>query len=159
MMSEPVITVSVDPADLAQASALSQVARTLDAPEIIEAGVPLLVGVGGQGFLLKFGREEEYEADSLGMRYMTKAGYNPIGQKRVMQVLVDASQGSRQPEFLSTHPYPESRVKRVESIIEKEYPFTVDNPRYELGQDAYERRMLEPLRRLPPPKQQSKPAA
>lgn len=126
---------------------------------LIEAGVPLLVGVGGQGFLLKFGREEEYEADSLGMRYMTKAGYNPIGQKRVMQVLVDASQGSRQPEFLSTHPYPESRVKRVESIIEKEYPFTVDNPRYELGQDAYERRMLEPLRRLPPPKQQSKPAA
>jgi hypothetical protein len=36
MMSEPAITVSVAPADLAQASALSQVARTLDAPEIIE---------------------------------------------------------------------------------------------------------------------------
>ena len=36
MMSEPAITVSVAPADLAQASALSHVARTLDAPEIIE---------------------------------------------------------------------------------------------------------------------------
>lgn len=36
MMSEPAIAVSVAPADLAQASALSQVARTLDAPEIIE---------------------------------------------------------------------------------------------------------------------------
>jgi len=36
MMSEPAIMVSVAPADLAQASALSQVARTLDAPEIIE---------------------------------------------------------------------------------------------------------------------------
>jgi len=36
MMSESAITVSVAPADLAQASALSQVARTLDAPEIIE---------------------------------------------------------------------------------------------------------------------------
>lgn len=36
MMSEPTLAVSVGPADLAQASALSQVARTLDAPEIIE---------------------------------------------------------------------------------------------------------------------------
>jgi hypothetical protein len=36
MMSEPAITVSVAPADLAQASALSQVSRTLDAPEIIK---------------------------------------------------------------------------------------------------------------------------
>ncbi|WP_198033215.1 hypothetical protein [Methylosinus sp. PW1] len=36
MMSEPPITVSIAPADLAQASAVSQVARTLDAPEIIE---------------------------------------------------------------------------------------------------------------------------
>lgn len=36
MMSEPAIAVSVAPADLAQASALSQVARTLNAPEIIE---------------------------------------------------------------------------------------------------------------------------
>ena len=36
MMSEPAITVSIAPADLVQASALSQVARTLDAPEIIE---------------------------------------------------------------------------------------------------------------------------
>ncbi|WP_330450037.1 hypothetical protein [Paracoccus marcusii] len=36
MMSEPAITVSVAPADLAQASAVSQVARLLDAPEIIE---------------------------------------------------------------------------------------------------------------------------
>lgn len=36
MMSEPSITVSIAPADLAQASAVSQVARTLDAPEIIE---------------------------------------------------------------------------------------------------------------------------
>lgn len=36
MMSESPITVSIAPADLAQASAVSQVARTLDAPEIIE---------------------------------------------------------------------------------------------------------------------------
>lgn len=36
MMGESTITVSVAPADLAQASAISQVARTLDAPEIIE---------------------------------------------------------------------------------------------------------------------------
>lgn len=120
----------------------------------IAAGVPLIVGVGGQGFLLKFGRGEEYESDTLGIRYMTKAGYNPEGQVRVMQVLAEASEGAdRQPEFLSTHPYPESRVKRAEEIIRKDYPQTIDNPEYILGQQEYERRMLEPLRKLPPPKQ------
>jgi hypothetical protein len=36
MMGEPAIAVSVTPADLAQASAVSQVARTLDAPDIVE---------------------------------------------------------------------------------------------------------------------------
>jgi predicted Zn-dependent protease len=120
----------------------------------IEAGVPLLVGVGGQGFLLKFGRGEEYESDTLGIRYMTRAGYNPEGQVRVMQVLVDASKGAgRQPEFLSTHPYPESRVKRAEEIIRKDYPQTIDNPQYIFGQQEYERRMLVPLSKLPPPRQ------
>jgi predicted Zn-dependent protease len=120
----------------------------------IQAGVPLIVGVGGQGFLLKFGRGEEYESDTLGIRYMTKAGYNPEGQVRVMQVLAEASQGAgRQPEFLSTHPYPESRVKRAEEIIRKDYPQTIDNPEYILGQQEYERRMLVPLSKLPPPKQ------
>ncbi len=121
--------------------------------DLVSIGVPLLVGAGGTGFLLKFGRSEEYESDSLGMRYMSKAGYNPDGQARVMQVLADASGGARQPEILSTHPYPESRVKRAREIIRKEYPETIDNPAYGFYQDEYKRRMLEPLSKLPPPKQ------
>lgn len=121
--------------------------------DLVRVGVPLLVGASGTGFLLKFGRGEEYESDSLGMRYMSKAGYNPDGQARVMQVLADASSGPRQVEFLSTHPYPESRVKRAREIIRKEYPETIDNPAYGFYQDEYRRRMLEPLSKLPPPKQ------
>lgn len=121
---------------------------------LIEIGVPVLVGVGGQGFLLKFGRGEEYESDALGIRYMTKAGYSPQGQVRVMQVLAEASEGPRPIEFLSTHPYPESRVERAQELIRDKYPETIDNPRYEFFQDRYQRRMLDRLRDLPAPKQQ-----
>lgn len=121
--------------------------------DLVKVGVPVLVGVGGQGFLLKFGRDEEYESDSLGMRYMTKAGYNPEGQARVMEILAEASKGPREWEMLSTHPYPENRVRRARDIIQKQFPQTVDNPQYGFFQQEYERRMLEPLRRLPPPKQ------
>lgn len=121
--------------------------------DLVSIGVPLLVGAGGTGFLLKFGRGEEYESDELGMRYMSKAGYNPDGQARVMQVLANASDGPRQWEMLSTHPFPENRVQRAREIIRKEYPETIDNPSYGFYQDEYQRRMLEPLRKLPPPKQ------
>jgi predicted Zn-dependent protease len=121
--------------------------------DLVSIGVPLLVGAGGTGFLLKFGRGEEYESDELGMRYMSKAGYTPDGQARVMQVLANASDGPRQWEMLSTHPFPENRVKRAREIIRKEYPETIDNPSYGFYQDEYQRRMLEPLRKLPPAKQ------
>ena len=115
------------------------------------------MGVGGTGFLLKFGRDEEYESDALGIRYMTRAGYDPMGQVRVMQVLADASSGPRPPEILSTHPFPESRVERAKRLIEKEYPQTQGNPSYGLFQDRYEQRMLAPLRALPPAKHRVTP--
>src|SRR5690606_24027651 len=66
--------------------------------------------VGGTFYLLKFGREQESQADELGVRYMTQAGYSPVGQLMVMRVLRDASQGGSQMEILSTHPLPDTRI-------------------------------------------------
>ncbi|MCB9847661.1 MAG: M48 family metalloprotease [Phycisphaeraceae bacterium] len=89
--------------------------------EFLRVGVPALVGVGGQGFLLKFGRDEELQADGLGMRYMSRAGYDPSGQLDVMRVLAAASQGPRQPEWASTHPHPESRIKAIQQKLNNRY--------------------------------------
>ncbi len=114
----------------------------------IAAGVPLLVGAGGQGFLLKFGRDEETEADRLGMRYMVRADYNPQGQLQVMQVLAEASKGPRPIELLSTHPYPETRIERIRDLLSKDYYRVMHDPMYKLKQAEYEERMLGPLRRL-----------
>jgi predicted Zn-dependent protease len=41
---------------------------------------------------------------------------------RVMEVLAQSSGGSRQPEFMSTHPAPENRSARIQEAIAKQFP-------------------------------------
>jgi predicted Zn-dependent protease len=77
--------------------------------------------VGGM-INMKYGREDEIESDTLGIRIMAEAGYDPRGMIRVMEVLAKASGGSRQPEFMSTHPAPENRAERIKEAIAKQYP-------------------------------------
>ena len=71
---------------------------------------------------LSFSREQEYQADTLGLRYLLGAGYDPAGGAGVLAALTRASalearvQGrdSRQtPEWASTHPLSENRVQRA----------------------------------------------
>jgi len=102
--------------------------------------IDVVVGVGGQGYLLKFGRDQESEADALGVRYMVAAGYDPIGMVQVIEVLKKASEGPRPIEMLSTHPYPETRLARVSRLIEKEYTFARDNPQFVIGSDRFTQR-------------------
>jgi len=105
----------------AGAAVLVGIATKDDDRDWVRIGAPMLVGAGGQGFLLKFGRDEELEADKLGMRYMTRAGYDPAGQLGVMQVLAKSSGGARQPEWMSTHPYPGTRIKAIEKKLRNKY--------------------------------------
>ena len=71
---------------------------------------------------LSFSRDQEYQADTLGMRYMIGAGYDPAGASGVLAAIARATalearaQGrdSRQtPEWASTHPLSENRVQRA----------------------------------------------
>jgi predicted Zn-dependent protease len=71
---------------------------------------------------LKFGRGDESEADHYGLIYMAEAGYDPTCMLDVMRILKEASGGGRQPEFLSTHPLPETRLREIEDAIRKAYP-------------------------------------
>ncbi len=71
------------------------------------------VGVGAQvGVLLPFSRTQESEADRLGLIFMASAGYNPANAVNFWQRM--SVNGSDIPEFLSTHPSDETRIKNIE---------------------------------------------
>lgn len=71
-----------------------------------------LMGVGTQvGILLPFSRSHESEADHIGLLLMAEAGYDPAEAPEFWQRMERAtSSGGRQPEFLSTHPSPTTRI-------------------------------------------------
>ncbi len=73
------------------------------------------IGLGAQfGILMPFSRKHETEADKLGVQYMAKAGYDPLQASRLW-VTMGQKAGGSPPEFLSTHPSPDSRVRYLES--------------------------------------------
>lgn len=122
--------------------------------QAIGQGLIPALSIGGQLVVLKYGRDEERQSDSLGMQYMAKAGYNPRGQLEVMQILRDASEGPRQPTFLSSHPNPDERIDRIQGLLDSEFAYTQQRPdEYITGEERFQQRMLEPLRKLPPPQQ------
>lgn len=69
---------------------------------------------------MKFGREDELEADTLGVRFMMAAGYKPEALIEVMDILEASSQGGLRPEFLSSHPSPNNRRQRIREAIEQQ---------------------------------------
>jgi len=118
--------------------------------DLVRVGVPVLTGVVGTGFVLKFNRDEELEADALGMRYMARAGYDPRGQLEVMQILGAASGGPRGPEWFATHPHPETRIDRIRRALQREYAYTQGNPEYQTHEARYQREFLSRLSLVPP---------
>jgi predicted Zn-dependent protease len=70
---------------------------------------------------LKFSREQEYQADTLGMKYMTAAGYDPSGAAEILAALtrnsalqarIQGSDNRKLPEWASTHPLSQNRMQR-----------------------------------------------
>ena len=81
-----------------------------------------VIAAVGQLVNLKYGRNDELEADKLGVRFMSEAGYDPRAMVGVMQVLAKAGGGKRTPEFFSTHPNPENRIPKIQDAIKALYP-------------------------------------
>ena len=70
----------------------------------------------GVGFMLPHSRLQESEADHIGPILMAKAGYDPREAIPFWQRMNEQG-GSRPPEFLSTHPAPESRIQDIQALI------------------------------------------
>ena len=85
-------------------------------PRLMQLGTLAFMGLATGG-LLAFNRAQESEADHLGLIYMAKAGYHPVAARDLWVRMGQASKGSRPPEFLSTHPSPETRVQQIEGWI------------------------------------------
>ncbi len=80
--------------------------------------IAAILGLGVQfGILLPFSRKHELEADKIGVDYMHKAGYDVHQSVRLWERMAAESGGSRQPELLSTHPSPETRVRVLDAYI------------------------------------------
>ena len=65
------------------------------------------------GLLLPFSRNQESEADVIGLKYMARAGFDPRQAVPLWQNMMDEA-GSEPAEFMSTHP---SSEKRIDSLI------------------------------------------
>jgi predicted Zn-dependent protease len=85
-------------------------------------GAAVAAQVANQMIQLKFGRNDENESDSYGLRYMAQAGYDPREMLAVMEILRDASKGGRTPAILATHPAPQDRLDKIGQRIGELFP-------------------------------------
>lgn len=78
----------------------------------------LAAPVGAQLALLKYGRDQESEADHLGLIFMAMAGYNPQEAIGFWQRMANtAGKGQKPPQFLSTHPSDDKRIRDLQRLM------------------------------------------
>jgi len=69
------------------------------------------------GAILPYSRLHELEADRLGLLFMAMAGYNPNAAVAFWQRMAQQGDGANPPEFLSTHPADERRIREIQEAI------------------------------------------
>jgi predicted Zn-dependent protease len=103
------------------------------AQQLALAGVAVVTGAGAGAmdlanqvasvtFQLPHSREQEAEADVMGLELMARAGYNPHGAVSVWQKMMSAQQGGGPAEFLSTHPSASNRIAELQAHTPKVIP-------------------------------------
>ncbi len=90
---------------------------TANKPEKTKMIWNTLYGVGSTVGMLAYSRTHETEADKLGMVFMIMAGYKPEEAIQVWVRMSELSTGQAPPQFLSTHPSNETRIKNLKAYL------------------------------------------
>jgi beta-barrel assembly-enhancing protease len=107
------------------------------------------IQIGAGAVFARFSRQDEHEADQVGVTYVTRAGISPIGIPQMFRKLLEERE--RRPAaveaWFSTHPLAEDRIAETQAMIDAIDPIilqslTVDSPNFQ----AFKRR----LQSLPP---------
>ena len=108
------------------------------------SGGRMLADIGGELLTLKYGRDDESEADKIGLVLAARAGYDPRAGVTLWQKMGTSNKGAP-PEFISTHPSGPTRIKDIEDSLPKVEPL-------------YER-AAKPARRFEPAAPKAAPAS
>ena len=100
-----------------QITQIGLVGASILSPQVAKYGD--LLGTGASLLFLKFGRDDETQADALGFKYSLAIGYDVRESPKVFNTLGRLSEaaGSRIPEWQSTHPDPGNRVQRAQERL------------------------------------------
>ena len=110
---------------------------------VVGQAAPKVLEFGGQSIVLRFGRDQELEADALGMRYMSNVKYNPVGQRQVMGIL-ELSMGTAEgSEWFSTHPYPKTRIEQIDKLLATKYAYVMGDTSFVYNKEQYQARALK----------------
>jgi len=121
-------------------------------------GQALAVGslAGGQAAALKFSRDDEREADQLGLRFLTQAGYEPEAMMRTFERMLKKkrlSGSSTPPAYMLTHPGLNERVGSIQDLAQH---FQAQSPLAQQDPEVFARvKMLLSTKYAPNPEQSS----
>jgi len=111
------INVATQVTDILSGGKLSQVNRT--------TGMNTVGLLTQLGILNPFNRKQESEADYLGLIFSSLSGYDIRETTKIWERMKEANKGKEPPEFMSTHPSSENRIKKINEWLNQiilEYP-------------------------------------
>ncbi|HWO40536.1 MAG TPA: M48 family metalloprotease [Candidatus Eisenbacteria bacterium] len=106
--------------------------------QVLGLSADQILGLGGtaaQLIFLRHSREDELEADKLGVEYSARAGYDPLQIAGFFRALarMTEKEGAALPSFLMTHPNPGDRIQRIKElsgVARRLQPEHADGSRY-----------------------------
>jgi len=111
----------------------------------------LAAGFLANGLFLKFSRDDEREADRVGLQMLTRAGWDGRGMVELFEMLryEQKRDPGRVEMFFSTHPSPQDRIVRLQTDVAKRRGGRRDSPQFQ----SVKGRLL----RMPPPRAMKRP--
>lgn len=94
----------------------------------------------------RYSREQERQADQLGVDYMVRAGYNPLGSVQLQEFFYRTVESGAEPMWLTglfrTHPFSKERMQDLQTYIGARYAPQQRDPRLEFNEQSFQRAVV-----------------